>query len=439
MRLFLSSLLCIGSILSSPTALCAHAVVSLKNGNQITGELSSIDTKGNIKILSPASSATLEIIHSSALDIVFPNKLTTTKHSSELVLLNNGDLLPCTLLSLDRTSVSLNTWYAEDFKIPTSTVSNIEFHTKPDSIIYSGPNADDIWDTNTNWSQNTKALQCLGKGEISREIDLPQNFILKSTVTWKSTRPKFKIYFCADSSEELDMKESYFLDFSTNAIHLIRSSKFQARAQIGEIPIRLRELPTNSLDLEVHVDRKTKTILVTINGENYGLFDDTSFRTPSGDFINFVSEVQQNSDSLTVSNIDISQWRGTHLSYGNELSDLDLDRDTLFDTKGDKLTGEIKQLSREKKELSFGVEYSTEPLLVPLDQIELLYFSNTKSKTMKDPPGKYILSLQGGGSLTVDSVLLSKNQVSATHPILGEITLKSSSLQKITATSNTDE
>ncbi|PQJ27847.1 hypothetical protein BSZ32_04595 [Rubritalea profundi] len=439
MRLFLFSVFCIGSMLSPPSAQCAHAVVSLKKGNQITGELSSIDTKGNIKILSPVSSATLEIIHSSVLDIVFSDKLTTTKHASELVLLNNGDLLPCSLLSLDRTSVSLNTWYAEDFKIPTSTVSNIEFHTRPDSIIYSGPNDDDIWDTNTNWSLKPKALRCLGKGEISRKLDLSQNFIFRSTVTWNSPRPKFKIYFCSDSSEAEDMKESYFLDISTNAIHVIRSSKFQARAQIGEIPVRLREFPTNSLDIEIHLDRKTKTILVTINGENYGLFDDTSFRAPSGKFINFVSNLQQNSDSLTVSNISISQWRGSHLSYGNDLSELDLDRDTLFDTEGDKLTGEIQQLSREQKELTFEVEYSVEPLLVPLDQIKSLYFSNTESETMKDPARKYILSLQGGGSLSVDSILLSKTQILATHPILGEITLKPRSLQKITATSNTDE
>jgi len=439
MRLFLSSVLSIGSILSSPSALCAHAVVSLKDGNQLTGELSSIDTKGNVKILSPVSSATLEIIHSSVLDIVFSSKLTTTKHTNELVQFNNGDLLPCSLLSLDKTSVSLNTWYAEDFKIPTSALSNIEFHNKPDSIIYSGPNTDDIWDSNTNWSLKPKALRCLGKGEISRKLDLPQNFIFRSTVAWKSTRPNFKIHFCGDSSQSENIVESYYLDFSTNGIHVIRSSKSQARAQIGEIPLRLRDLSSNALDIELHVDRRTQTISVSINGEEYGIFDDTSFRVPTGEFINFQSKLQQKTDSLTITNVSVSQWRGSNLSSGNEVAELDLDHDTLFDTEGLRFTGEIQQLSREKKALNFAVEHSNNPMLVPLSQIQSLYFSNTKSKTMKDAPGKYILSLQGGGSLTVESIFLSKTQISAIHPILGEITLKPSSLQKITATSNTDE
>jgi len=438
MRLFLSSILCIGTF-SLPIAQCSQAVIHLKKGNQLTGEITSIAANGNVKIQSPLSTEILEVYDSNILNIDFTDKLTTIKHTSERVHLNNGDSLPCTLLSLDKSSVNIKTWYAESFKIPTSTLSNIQFHTKPHSLVYSGPSNDDAWETNSNWKFDSESLRCIGKGEISRELDIPQNFILKSTVTWDSVRPKFKIYFCGDSSEAEDIKESYFLDFSTNGIHVIRSSKFQARAQIGKIPIRLREFSTNSFDIEIHVDRKTQTISVTINGKNYGLFNDTSFRSPSGKFINFVSNLQQNSDSLTVSNISISQWRGSHLSYGNELSELDLDRDTLFDTKGLRCTGEIQQLSREKKLLVFKIKYSIEPMQHPFSQIESLYFSNTKSETMKGPQGKYILSLQGGGSLTVDSILLSKTQISATHPILGKITLKPRSLQKITATSNTDE
>ena len=439
MRLLLTSVLCTCFILSSPSALCAHAVVSLKDGNQITGELSSIDTKGNVKILSPVSNAELEIIHSSVLDITFSNKVTTSKHTSELVHLNNGDLLPCSLLSLDRTSVRLNTWYAEDFKIPTSTVSNIEFHSKPDSIIYSGPNADDIWHANTNWSIEPKALSCMGKGEISRRIDIPQNFIFKSTITWKSTRPSFKIHFCGDSNKSENMVDSYSLDFTTNAIQVIRSSKSQPRAQIGTISLRLRELSSNSIDVELHVDRRTQTLSVKLNGEQYGIFNDTSFRVPTGEFINFQSKIPQSTDSLTITDISVSQWRGSNLSSGDKVEELDLDQDTLFDTEGLRFTGEIQQLSRENKSLNFSVKYANKPMLVPISRIKSLYLSGSAEEKVQNESVHYSISLHGGGTLSVESITLSSDYVSAKHPILGKITLTRSSLNKITSTSNTDE
>ncbi len=439
MRLFLSSILSIGFILSSPSALCAHAVVSLKDGNQLTGELISIDTKGNVVLESPLSSAPLEFIHSAILDIYFSDIETTAKHTSELVHLKNGDSLPCSLLSLDKTSVNIKTWYAEGFTIPTSTVSNIDFQREPNSIIYNGPNVSDIWNTNGNWTQEANTLRCIGKGEIARAIDLPQNFILRSTVIWESALPNFKIHFCGDSSQVENIEESYSLDFSTNGIDVIRSSKSQPKAQIGKIPLRIKELPSNTLELELHVDRRTQTISVSVNGKKYGIFDDTSFRVPKGEFINFQSKLQQRTDSLTITNISVSQWRGSNLSSGNEVPELDLNNDTLFDTEGLRFTGEIKQLSREKKALDFAVEHSNKPMLVPLSKIQSLYFSNSSKDTSKSELPNYIINLHGGGSLRVESITLSSKHILAKHPILGQITLKTSSLNKITSTSNTDE
>jgi hypothetical protein len=178
---------------------------------------------------------------------------------------------------------------------------------------------------------------------------------------------------------------------------------------------------------------------LTVNGVNHGIFDDTSFRVPSGKFIHFESNHKQNTASVTVSNISVSQWRGSNLSSGKELAELDPDRDTLLDIEGLKYTGEIENISRETGLLTFAMKHANKPMLVPLSQIQSLYFSAAKDKTTKNETGKYILSLQGCGSLSVESILLSKKQISAKHPILGEITLKPSSLDKITSTSNSDE
>ena len=339
--------------------------------------------------------------------------------------------------------MSLSTWYAGELKIPTSTVSNIEFHTTPDSLIYSGPNDNDIWGVNSNWNVNSNvnsnSLRCIGKGEIAKKFELAENFTFKSTVTWESSRPLFNIHFCADSNQAQDMVDYYSLEFSTNGIHVIRSSKLQARAQIGEIPLRLRELPSNELDIELHVDRRTQTILVSINGDQYGIFDDTSFRVPSGNSINFESKFQQNTDSLTVANISISQWKGSNLTFGNELGDLDLKQDTLFDTEGLRYTGDVQQLSIAQKKLNFDIKHASDPMLVPLTKIQSLYFASSTSVINENHSENYIIKLQGGGSMTVESITFTSKQASAVHPILGKISLLPGSLHKITSLLNTDE
>ena len=439
MRLILPSILSISSILSAQLAWSSHAVIGLKNGSKLSGELSSIDSTGNIKIHSPLSNSALEITHSSILEIAFPEEKVSPQHTSERVHLNNGDSLPCALVSLDKSSMSLSTWYAGDLKIPTSTVSNIEFHTTPDSLIYSGPSDNDIWRVNSNWSVKASSLRCIGKGEIAQNFELPENFTFKSTVTWESSRPLFNIHFCADSNRAHDMVDYYSIEFSSNGIHIIRSSKVQARAQIGEIPLRLRELPSNELDIELHVDRRTQTISVSINGDQYGVFDDTSFRVPSGNSINFESRFQQNTDSLTVANISISQWKGSNLTFGNDLGELDLQQDTLFDTEGLRYTGDVQQLSIAQKKLNFGIKHASHPMLVPLSKIQSLYFARSKSVINKDHSENYSIKLQGGGSLTVESITFTSKQASAVHPILGKISLLPGSLHKITSLLNTDE
>ena len=439
MHLILPSVLSIVFLLSSELARSGNAVIGLKNGNQLSGEISAIDSTGNITIHSPLSNSALNIAHSSVLEIAFQEERVATLHTSERVQLSNGDSLPCALVTLDKSSMSLSTWYAGDIKVPTSTVSNIEFNTTPDSLIYSGPNDNDTWGVNSNWKVKSNSLRCIGIGEIAQKFKLPKNFTFKSTVTWESSRPLFNIHFCADSNQSQGMVDYYSLEFSSNGIQIIRSSKAQARAQIGEIPLRLRELQSNKLDIELHVDRRTQTILVSINGGQYRVFDDTSFRVPSGNSINFESKLPHKSDSLTVANISISQWKGSKLTFGDNLRDLDLNQDTLFDTEGLRYTGNVQQLSIAQKKLNFEIKHASQPMLVPLSKIQSLYFASSKIVTNENHSENYNIKLQGGGSLTVESITFTSKQASAVHPILGKISLLPGSLHKITSLLNTDE
>ncbi|MEO1856762.1 MAG: hypothetical protein ABGY95_05270, partial [Rubritalea sp.] len=116
-----------------------------------------------------------------------------------------------------------------------------------------------------------------------------------------------------------------------------------------------------------------------------------------------------------------------------------LDLDSLYDTEGLKYTGQIQKTDKGIKALYFEVKHSSKPMVVPLSHIQSLYFADSSENVIQNKSDNYIITLQGGGSLTVESIKLSSTEVSAKHPILGQITLKPHSLQSITSTSNKDE
>ena len=78
-------------------------------------------------------------------------------------------------------------------------------------------------------------------------------------------------------------------------------------------------------------------------------------------------------------------------------------------------------------------------MLVAISRIKSLYLSGSAEEKVQNESVHYSISLHGGGTLSVESITLSSDYVSAKHPILGKITLTRSSLNKITSTSNTDE
>lgn len=420
-------------------SLYADSVVKLSDGDRLSGQLESINDKGNAIVRVNSSTTPVEIVGDHITEIEFSPKEHQKLNTSERVTLINGDELPCSIKSLDHETLKIDTWYAGAFTVSTDVVKHIQFHTSPELLTYSGPINLEEWTQISNWKVLPNNLFTSEKGDIGREFNLPTNFIFKCNIKWESSRPRFKIWFCGDSDEAAKNNESYFMDFNANGVQIARSSKTQKRNQFGELPVKLKDVSPNNIALELRVDRKCSQITVLINNEPMGVYNDTSLMAPTGSFFNFESNMQ-NGNSLNLSDIKIHEWSGNAFSSKESHDKLNKSRDTIYDNEGLSFTGKLVGIQSKENSsyLLFKSEHAKENLQVPLSKLQSVYFAES-STTKKTTAPKFQISIHGGGSLAVSSLNLANDKATSMHPILGEIILNTEAFSRITSKKSNNE
>ncbi|MFD2160684.1 hypothetical protein ACFSW8_17400 [Rubritalea tangerina] len=408
-------------------SLQAESRVHLTDDDRISGKLLKIDSEGNAHVQSPHSSAPLIVVSPTIESIDFDSPVAPLKDRDEQLELLNGDTLPCTFDSMDQDSVAITTWFSGDIQVPKNAIQSILFKALPK--IYSGPDASDSWDWNHNWKVLPKQILCNGKGEISKNFDTPQNFILDCQVHWQSERPRFRITFCADAAELSKVQDSYFLEFNSNNLLLVRASSTQARATLGEYPIKLRDREHNHLSIGIRVNRQLRSIELLLDGEKINSYFDPSFNIPSGSFVNIESNLQNANESLMLSHLEVSKWNGAPHD-DRDRPRKELDHDLIVTSSGDRYSGNILSKKPKSDAINFSNAYDPTPFPVPTEQLQSIHFSN-QLFSLLESPASYTLSLQGGGTLSVSQLTFSNDKVQAVHPILGTLTLKPQSLKQL--------
>lgn len=414
------------------------AIIYLHDGSQLTGNVQTIDLDGSASIKTIYAQTLLALTPSSIAQIDFSDTADIGDYTSEQLTLHTGEMLPCSVLSLNKESIEINTWYAGKLSIPYDLTAAIKFHATPELTLYRGPNSNDLWIADNNWNITDHSLTCTSKGKIATEFDLPKDFILSSTLSWSSAQPRFSLKFCADTPKARSGENHYFLEFSTYKVILSRSSALQKKAILGEFPLKLKQIDGNSIDLELKVNRSEQTITILINGKKMGIYDDMSFRPPRGNVFAVESTMQGAKEQLMISNINLHLWNGL-LTFPPSNNAQKKEKDSFINRNGGQGTGEILAISAKEKLLLFQSSYSQQPLRIPLRTLETLHFSNSKQDKRQLSPSNYSLSLRGNGTLSAVNIMYDSKTTIITHPQLGEISLAKHAIKSLTAQPKTNE
>ena len=410
--------------------------VRFDTGDALAGDILHF-TQDTLFLHTPHASEPLQIIPSRVSSLLFDQKTTPTDTpaNTQILKLANGDTLHGQFQSLDPQNLTLLTPYAGTLTIPRKHLSALYFKNKPANIIYSGPRSTTGWTETDHWDFDTdnRTLFSTGQGQIARKLDLPDQFTVSTTFSWK-TNPNLHLYICASENEKTRNTSSYYLSLNSAGLAFHRRDP-AGRSSFARL-IELDEKQTNISSLkgtiELRVNRRNAKVTLLYNGKNMGTFRDPSGSSPKGSYI-IINSATSGHRANTLEQIEIRTWDANSALYHSEKPS-DPKNDSLTTTKGERFTGEILHYTPAKSSFTLNHPHSDKPVLVSSTNCSVIHF---KKSTAPKTTATSTLNLTTGSSLTLTPGTLDQNgTLTAKHPLIGDIRLKRHTLQKLTRRQN---
>ncbi|NWK56059.1 hypothetical protein HW115_10585 [Verrucomicrobiaceae bacterium N1E253] len=420
---------------SVPGTLVAD-IIELQGGDVLTGDIKALDAK-TVTLQSPLTPTPLAIKAEHIGNISFSAKESTPEKHNEQLTLSNGDILPCQVIALNDQSLQISTWYAGDFNIPREHLRALQFGLQENKLIYQGNDDPSQWTTREGrWSYNEgKGYQCQNVGTLARKLELSENLLINLSLVWKES-PNFAFRFCAENDKATTKQNCYELTFNSSGLKISRCLTNRTQISLASINLKPHEIDEQKLDVELRVDRKTGKITLLLDGAERGFWMDT-FEAPEGNYIILNNRSNRGYgffiDQLTVRNWNAGNLRKLTDKKYAETSDL------LADINGEHLTGKLLTINKGAEgglTVSLSRPHATKPAKVPGKLIDTLFFGRDKdSPTVAQ--GNYTVEFVGGGQLQLQSPTLDRGKITTKHPILGNCTIDTSAVSRITQRKNT--
>jgi len=405
----------------------ADDLVTLKSGDVFTGEVMAL-SDGIITLNSPHSEAPLKVRNEKLQRLKFGETSTDElPRNSQVLNLRNDDTIPGQIVALSDTHVSFQTWFAGQLEVPRDQIESLFFGVTPQTTIYRGPKDLTDWDQGNDrrWEFDEGRLRSRDRGTIGRDFNLPTNFIFSTRFTWENS-PNLRIHLCSDSITSAGDAgtNSYLLYANSQGIQIKRvTPQENGRPQYKTLityEAQLRDLKNQSIDIEVRIDRSGRMLQLSIDGEALAPgFDPEA--PPTGTHIVFESLSSGRRD-IQIEDIHIQEWDTKTQRFRAEPR-ADEKSDTLTVDDGDRFSGKIVGYDPTSEDKAFVVEspQSEQPITIPQANCSVMYFS--KDESTPESKGEYRLDLRSGGGLTLSGIQLGAQNLEATHPWLGKMTL----------------
>jgi len=408
-------------VIAGPTTVRADTL-ELQGGGKLNGTIKSITPEGVITADLEISETPVSIHANKVTEVNFGNSSAKFDHDTMLTLIN-GDRIPCDLLSISDSDLTVATDYAGELKIPRKILTTAQLGIRPRKTIYSGPKNLINWNVEDNWHFEDGSMISDGRGSIARNFPLlPDSFSLSFRLKW-ADRPMFKIYFSSETPATTGGKhDRYFLQVTTAGMEIKRQSS-------GRNPYHSLITVNRSHDsfadhearFDIRIDNRQRRILLYIDGQLEGQAADPLPVIPEGKIVILQSD-SSDAEAHRVSDIILREWDASGERHRSEDRG-DLVEDALINNKGERYGGRLLGSKGSKKELTilFKNPHAKDAFEIPATDISTLFFA--KGEAEEESPTSLSLGLAGTGSLVAQSCTFGPDQVSLTHPLLGPMKL----------------
>jgi len=421
----------LGSLaLAATSALHADEIV-IEGDSHLSGTVSAITAGGGLQLTSPLSPEPLTLRAGVVKRVLFADSADGQAPGATRLKLADGDVVPCELHGLDDNTLSISTAFAGDLQVPRTALSSLELGIHPEKMIYSGPVSMQGWESDK-WQFQDGQFTSTRGGLLTHPFEVPDQFILRFHLAWKGI-PNFQVYFADSSLKPGQTTDRYYLLFNAAGIEIKRQStssrEFTTLVTLNRLP---DSFVRSQVDVEIRVDRTQSLLWLYIDGAQEGRFLDPVKPAPKGGGIAFNVNLSGESDHR-VSNIRLLAWDAEGDRHRTEDRG-DTSSDALIDAEGDRYSGQLESIragTDGATVLSFKSPLLEQAMTIPAKKVSTVFFKVPKPAPVP-PAGKpYVLKLQGGGSLKVDSCTFSGTRIEATHALLGPLSIKRSSVLSI--------
>lgn len=399
--------------------------LSLKGDARLSGNVKSISADGVVELESALSPAALRLKPDAVQKITFENTGPAVAMPGMLVELANGDLIPGDVGTLDEKLLKVTTSDMGELGIVRSSLNSLQFGVQRQKLIYSGPKSLEEWTTDEeaarNWRFVKDGLVASGPAVAIRKIDVPERFVLRFNLKWKSN-PSFIVYFADPLLTNAEKVDRYFLQFSPSGIEVKRESSHGLKIQTVILLNRgLGNFSTRQVDVELRVDRESSKIHLYLDGEPEASGVDPVDVAPTGSGFAFVSSAPTGSSQeirdIQVLDFDDSRERHHSEERGDTKTDSMISRDD------DRWSGHLASMGRQAEGtvLTFTSDFQEQPLELLENDVSTVFFAKSGEPEKPDAEDAWVLRLRGGGTLHVSSCIISDNHISTTHSLLGPL------------------
>lgn len=418
--------------------------VILSDNSRLKGTVTALSDGGQVLLQSDLAFEPFQVRADRLQRVVFSAGSEKEDQHDCMVTLANGDQFPADLSAIDESSVTVQTDFGGDVKIPRESIGTIQLGVRPRKTIYRGPDSDNGWTIKNGWRYDARRFAAESNGTVARNFDIPGSFALKFRLTWRNS-PNIQAYFACDSFDTTTKTDRYFIQLSNAGFELRRQAaggkgSFYSMASVTADSLNFEK---SALEVELLVDRHLGDVHVLFDGKEIGHYRDPAKSFPQGQGIMFRTTISGD-DQQTVSRIEVREWDPSAARHRKEERG-DTTRDVVITRSSDRGTGRILSMkpAAEGASLLYKGPHHPEPVELPLTEISTLFFAQPVDEEAPSADNSTLtLGLRGRGSLAVSGCAFNGEQIVAKHPLLGDLAMRRdavASLQRKSEKPQTEE
>jgi hypothetical protein len=407
---------------------CAPAgadTLLLTGDERLSGTVRAIHADGTVLLDTPLSPDPVGLKAESVRKVLFSDQPDRGGAGNCLLTLANGDTLPGTIEEIDEKQITLASGPTGRLVVPRTVVASLQPGLSQPLSVYQGPKGFEGWqrdrDTADQWQFDKGVFRVTGTSKITRELELPEAFIVRFKVAWRNV-PKMEFSFAAAEAADGGARDRYFFQFNSAGVQIRRESstgkQFHQVMTANRLP---QQFDGRQVPVEIRVDRRARRLQLWLNGELEGKYEDPLPKAPAGRLIVFSSTVEQN-EVLSFSDIEVLDW--TDKSDRRPAGERgDRTKDALVSSEGERFGGSLLQTRKgeEGTVYVFRNAFQQQPIEVPEAAVSAIFFADTPEGAAGRDKGLFSLRLLGGGRLRVGECVFFADHVEATHPLLGKL------------------